>query len=200
MEEIGVPLSTFSTLIFVIDICDNYPKAIEYLLYFFTNAYKENQEINLEVFIHKADARAEDYRNDNARGIQLRIFDELADLPPLTLTSSSAPSSGTSTPSVTTIEPAQIPIVFHLTSVLEHHLLQDAFARVLMRLLAPACLPYLEELLNAFCGSSHASKVFLFDTRTKVYVATDSSPVDSATHNLCCDYVHMLNSFGSLYK
>lgn len=69
-----------------------------------------------------------------------------------------------------------------------------------MRLLAPACLPYLEELLNAFCGSSHASKVFLFDTRTKVYVATDSSPVDSATHNLCCDYVHMLNSFGALYK
>ncbi len=47
----------------LISMQDNYPKAIEYLLYFFTNAYKENQEINLEVFIHKADARAEDYRN-----------------------------------------------------------------------------------------------------------------------------------------
>lgn len=33
-----------------------------------------------------------------------------------------------------------------------------------------------------------------------MYVATDASPVDSATHNLCCDYLQMLNSFGPLYK
>ena len=38
---------------------DNYPRAIEYLLYFFTNAYKENQEINLEVFMSSDDARLE---------------------------------------------------------------------------------------------------------------------------------------------
>ncbi|KAI6042558.1 Gtr1/RagA G protein conserved region-domain-containing protein [Pisolithus marmoratus] len=43
-------------------------------------------------------------------------------------------------------------------------------------------------------------KAFLFDIASKLYVATDASPVDQATHNLCCDYLQMLNSFGPLYK
>lgn len=35
---------------------------------------------------------------------------------------------------------------------------------------------------------------------SRLYVATDASPVDSATHNLCSDYLQTLNSFGPLYK
>ncbi|KAG2040022.1 hypothetical protein BDR03DRAFT_949993 [Suillus americanus] len=35
---------------------------------------------------------------------------------------------------------------------------------------------------------------------TQIHVATDTSPVDQATHNLCCDYLYMLNSFGPLYR
>jgi Ras-related GTP-binding protein C/D len=77
-------------------------------------------------------------------------------------------------------------------------------------------LPYLEDLLNVFCGvrsssaikflrlncaqNSQSPKAFLFDTTSRLYVATDASPVDSATHNLCCDFLEMLNSFGPLYK
>ncbi|KAG2031797.1 hypothetical protein BDR03DRAFT_85178 [Suillus americanus] len=55
-------------------------------------------------------------------------------------------------------------------------------------------------------GTSHCSqntaspKVFLFDTSSKIHVATDTSPVDQATHNLCCDYLSMLNSVGPLYS
>lgn len=48
--------------------------------------------------------------------------------------------------------------------------------------------------------NTSSPKAFLFDTTSKLYVATDASPVDRATHNLCCDYLHMLTSFGPLYK
>lgn len=35
---------------------------------------------------------------------------------------------------------------------------------------------------------------------SRLYVATDASPVDTATHNLFSDYLQTLNSFGPLYK
>lgn len=47
--------------------------------------------------------------------------------------------------------------------------------------------------------NSQASKAYLFDIKSRLYVATDTSPPDSA-HNLCCDYLKTMNSFGSLYK
>ena len=48
--------------------------------------------------------------------------------------------------------------------------------------------------------NSQSPKAFLFDTTSRLYVATDASPVDTATHNLCCDYLQMLNTFGPLYR
>lgn len=48
--------------------------------------------------------------------------------------------------------------------------------------------------------NSQSSKAFLFDINSRLYVATDASPVDSATHNLCCDYLSMLNMFLPLYR
>lgn len=36
--------------------------------------------------------------------------------------------------------------------------------------------------------------------KSRLYVATDASPVDSATHSLCSDFLLTLNSFGPLYK
>jgi hypothetical protein len=48
--------------------------------------------------------------------------------------------------------------------------------------------------------NSQSPKAFLFDIKSRLYIATDASPVDSATHNLCCDYLQMLNSFGPLYR
>jgi len=85
---------------------------------------------------------------------------------------------------------------FHLTSVYDHSL-HEAFSKVLHKLIG--ALPFLEELLNVFCANSQSPKAFLFDTKSRLYIATDASPVDSATHNLCCDYLYMLNSFGPLY-
>lgn len=130
---------------------------------------------------------------ENFRQVTERVIDRLADEGP---------------------EFEEVPLNFHLTSVYDHSL-HNGFSRVLQKLIDS--LSYLEGLLNVFClvrrflpsyGNSDlihrqntsCPKAFLFDIRSKLYVATDASPVDQATHNLCCDYLQMLNSFGPLYK
>ncbi|KAF9048526.1 Gtr1/RagA G protein Gtr2 [Panaeolus papilionaceus] len=176
VESLGVPLSHFSTIIFVIDIRDLYSQPISKLVEFIVAAYHDNPNIGLEVFVHKAEKLQEEDKIENFRQIHERVSDRLLDLSP---------------------EYEQMQLNFHLTSVYDHSLL-EAFSRVLHKLIES--LPYLEELLNVFCANSQASKAFLFETHSRLYIATDASPVDSATHNLCCDYLQMLNSFGPLYK
>ena len=135
--------------------------------------------------------------SESLRFVQKRIEDELSDLSPL-LVSVASPLPTSPTAQVE-IEAINLPISYYLTSVLDHTL-HDTFARVFTRILAPGCLPYLEQLLNAFSDTSNSTKAFLFDMKAKFYVATDNAPVDTVTHNLCCDYVHMLNEFSGLYK
>lgn len=133
-----------------------------------------------------------DLGTENYRQINERVLDRLVDINP---------------------EFEHLPINFYLTSVYDHSL-HESFSKVLQRLIDS--LPFLEELLNVFCAvgsrlvvicvitecsqNSQSPKAFLFDVRSRLYIATDASPVDSATHNLCCDYLQMLNSFGPLYK
>lgn len=185
--------------------------------------------MNLEVFVHKAEALSEEFRTgvfiillvplflnqilngsssiyafvENFRHIQGRVLDELADLPPLSF--AQAPSSTSNStvapgsPTLPSEDPVQMPFNFYLTSVYDHTL-HDAFSRVFARILAPGSLPYLEGLLNSFTTSSSSSKTFLFDVCAGFYVATDYSPVDTAKFGLCCDYVRMLSQFEGLFK
>ncbi|KAI5119432.1 hypothetical protein M0805_009883 [Coniferiporia weirii] len=199
LESLGVPLSIFTTIIFVIDIQDSYQNPIARLIDFTVTAYQENPEVNLEVFVHKAEALSEDFRVDSFLHVQGRLVDELADLPPLIFNASSPISSTNHSSNEPSDEPIHIPYAYHLTSVYDNSL-QDAFARVFTRILSPGSLPYLEELLNSFTTTSSSTKAFLFDVKAKFVVATDNSPVDATTLRLCCDYVHMLNQFDDLYK
>ncbi|THH08593.1 hypothetical protein EW145_g2599 [Phellinidium pouzarii] len=199
IESLGVPLSLFTTIIFVIDIQDSYHHPIARLIDFTVTAYQENPDVNLEIFVHKAEALSEDFRADSFRHIQARLIEELADLPPLSFNASSPGSPTRTLLTEPSDDPVQIPYSFHLTSVYDHSL-QESFARVFTRILSPGSLPYLEELLNSFTTTSSSKKTFLFDTKAKFFVATDNSPVDVDMLRSCCDYVHMLNQFGDLYK
>jgi hypothetical protein len=42
-------------------------------------------------------------------------------------------------------------------------------------------------------------KVFLFDVLSKIYVATDSSPVDIQTYELCCDMIDVVVDVSCIY-
>ncbi|KAG2061656.1 hypothetical protein BDR06DRAFT_947120 [Suillus hirtellus] len=176
VDTLGASLADFSTIVFVIDIRDLYQHPVSKLVEFIVAACQINPDINLEVFVHKAERLQEDDKIENFRQIHERVMDRLVDESP---------------------EFEQFPLNFHLTSIYDHSL-REAFSRVLHKLIDS--LPYLEELLNVFCSNTASPKAFLFDTSSKIHVATDTSPVDQATHNLCCDYLSMLNSFGPLYK
>ncbi|KAI0046591.1 Gtr1/RagA G protein Gtr2 [Auriscalpium vulgare] len=176
IDTLGAPLAEFSSIIFVIDIQDSYQQPVARMLDFFIAAYQESPDISLEVFVHKAEAFTEDYKLENFRHIQQRVIDELLDI---------------------SSDYEQMPLNFYLTSVYDHST-HEAFSRVLHKLIDS--LPYLEDMLNVFCANSQASKAFLFDVKSRLYVATDASPVDAGTHNLCCDYLKTLNAFGPLYK
>ncbi|ESK94019.1 gtr1 g protein gtr2 [Moniliophthora roreri MCA 2997] len=176
VETLGAPLSQFPTLIFVIDIRDLYNQPISKLVDFIKESYRQNPNINLEVFVHKAEKLHEDDKIENFRQIHERVTDRLLDEGP---------------------DYDQMPLNFHLTSIYDHTL-HEAFSRVLQKSIGS--LPYIEDLLNIFCANSQSPKAFLFDTKSRLYIATDASPVDSATHNLCCDNLAMLNSFAPLYR
>ena len=76
-------------------------------------------------------SRSRVYANDaqeNFRHIQQRVLEELEDY-----------------------DFGHIPVNFYLTSIHDHSL-QDAFSRVVHKLIDS--LPYIEDLLNVFCGVS----------------------------------------------
>ncbi|KZP23758.1 Gtr1/RagA G protein Gtr2 [Athelia psychrophila] len=177
VQDLGTPLTEFSSMVFVIDIRDVYQQPISRLVDFIYAAHQENPDLNLELFVHKAEKMQEEDKIENFRQIHERVNDRLQDILP---------------------DYEQLnPLDFHLTSVYDHSV-HEAFSRVLHKLIGS--LPYLEDLLNIFCANSSSPKAFLFDTTSRLFVATDASPVDTLTHNLCCDYLNMLNSFRSLYQ
>ena len=64
---------------------------------------------------------------------------------------------------------------FYFTSIYDHSIF-PAFSKVLQKLI-PQLLT-LEYLLNIFISNSGIEKAFLFDVVSKIYIATNSSPVD----------------------
>jgi Ras-related GTP-binding protein C/D len=160
-------------LIFVIDAQDDYMEALERLHTTVTKAHKSNPRINFEVFIHKVDGLSEDYKMETQRDIHQRATDDLVD-------------SGFE----------QVHLSFHLTSIYDHSIF-EAFSKVVQKLIPQ--LPTLENLLNIFISNSSIEKAFLFDVVSKIYIATDSSPVDMQSYELCCDMIDVVIDVSSIY-
>uniref|UniRef100_A0A8C5VP56 Ras-related GTP-binding protein n=1 Tax=Microcebus murinus TaxID=30608 RepID=A0A8C5VP56_MICMU len=145
-------------LIFVIDSQDGYVEALARLLLTVTRAYKVNSDISFEVFIHKVDGLSGDHKIETQRDSHQRANDDLAD-------------AGLE----------KIHLSFYLTSMYDHSIF-EAFSKVVQKLIPQ--LPTLENLLNIFISNSGIEKAFLFDVVSKIYIATDSTPVDMQTYEL----------------
>ena len=52
-----------------------------------------------------------------------------------------------------------------------------------------------------FClqQNSVIEKAFLFDVVSKIYIATDSSPVDMQSYELCCDMIDVVIDVSCIY-
>ncbi|XP_031731724.1 ras-related GTP-binding protein D-like [Anarrhichthys ocellatus] len=152
---------------------DDYVEALSRLHLTVTRAYKVNPEINFEVFIHKVDGLSDDHKIEKQRDIHKRANDDLAD-------------AGLE----------RIHLSFYLTSIYDHSIF-EAFSKVVQKLIPQ--LPTLENLLNIFISNSGIEKAFLFDVVSKIYIATDSSPVDMQTYELCCDMIDVVIDISCIY-
>ncbi|KAK9354241.1 Gtr1/RagA G protein conserved region-domain-containing protein [Lipomyces doorenjongii] len=165
--------SSCGALIYVIDSQDEYINSLANLHSIILHAVNANPNINIEVFIHKVDGLSEDFRLDAQRDITQRVTDELLD-------------DGL----------VNVSISFHLTSIFDHSI-YEAFSRVVQKLIPQ--LATLENLLNVLCQHSGIEKAFLFDIGSKIFVATDSSPMDVPTYEICTDFIDITVDMNNLY-
>lgn len=166
--------SSIGALVYVIDSQDEYLSALQNLAAIIKSAVSVNPKIHIEVLIHKVDGLSEDYRLDTQRDIMQRVGDDLLDYG---------------------LEGVQIS--FYLTSIFDHSI-YEAFSRIVQKLIYE--LPALENLLDLLMQYSNFDKVFLFDINSKIYVATDSSPVDIQTYKVCADFIDVTVDLDSLYE
>ncbi|PKY43215.1 Gtr1/RagA G protein Gtr2 [Rhizophagus irregularis] len=163
----------YGALIFVIDAQDDYIEALNRLHQTVLRAHEKNKKITFEVFIHKVDALSDEFKIDTQRDIQQRTTDELAD-----------------------VGLENVPLSFYLTSIYDHSIF-EAFSKVIQKLIPQ--LPTLENLLNILCANSGIEKAFLFDVNSKIYIATDSSPVDMQTYEICSDMIDVIIDISEIY-
>ena len=161
-------------LVYVIDSQDEYLNALTNLAMIIEYAKNVNPFLNIEVLIHKVDGLTEDFKMDIQRDIMQRIGDELLDLG---------------------IEGIQLS--FYLTSIFDHSI-YEAFSRVVQKLIPE--LPFLENMLDNLVQHSKLEKCFLLDINSKLYVSTDSSPVDIQTYEVCAEFVDVTIDLQDLYK
>ena len=72
-----------------------------------------------------------------------------------------------------------------------------AFSEVVWKLIPG--LPTLVNLLDIFISNSVADRAFLFDVISRIYIATDSSPVDMQSYELCCDMIDVVIDLSCIY-
>merc|ERR1719189_2019233 len=163
-----------SALIFVIDAQDDYMEAVSKLALTAIKAHAINPVIHFEVFIHKVDSLSDETKMDTQRDIHQRATDDLTE-------------SGLE---------QHVHLSFYLTSIYDHSIF-EAFSKVVQKLIPQ--LPTLENLMNSFIQYSNAEKAFLFDVVSKIYIATDSSPVDMQSYELCCDMIDLIIGVSCIY-
>ena len=161
-------------LVYVIDSQDEYMNAITNLAIIIEYAYKVNPKINIEVLIHKVDGLSEDFKVDAQRDIMQRTGEELLELG---------------------LDGVQVS--FYLTSIFDHSI-YEAFSRIVQKLIPE--ISYLENMLDNLIQHSKIEKAFLFDINSKIYVSTDSNPVDIQVYEVCAEFVDVTIDLFNLYK
>lgn len=160
-------------LIWVIDAQDEYLDPLSRLHSTIIAIQRTYPIINIEVFIHKVDGLSDEYKLDTQRDIMQRTQDELSD-------------AGLD----------NVQVSYHLTSIYDHSIF-EAFSKVIQKLIPQ--LGTLENLLNMLCLNSGIEKAFLFDVLSKIYIATDSSPVDVQSYEICSDYIDVIVDVSEIY-
>mmetsp|Transcript_18478 Transcript_18478/g.23797 ORF Transcript_18478/g.23797 Transcript_18478/m.23797 type:complete len:449 (+) Transcript_18478:213-1559(+) len=168
-----------TSLIFVVDAQDEpYDHVLQSFTTVVTRALRVNPHITVEVFINKVDGElflSDESKYDCRRDIMTQVTDELND-------------AG--------IPDGSLAIRYHLTSIYDHSI-YEALSRVVQRLIPQ--LPTLENLLNVLTATCSMEKAYLFDVVSKLYISTDSGPVDMQSVELCSDMIDVVLDVSGIY-
>jgi Ras-related GTP-binding protein C/D len=165
--------SEIGALVWVIDAQDDYTDSLNRLTTIIVSLQNTYPHVNVEVFIHKIDSLNDEYRSNIFMDIVHLVGDELAD-------------AGYINPNVT----------YHLTSIYDLSIF-EAFSKVIQKLIPQ--LDTLENLLNILVNGSGMAKAYLFDILTKVYVASDTRPIDMEVYEMCSDFIDVIVDITDLY-
>lgn len=165
--------SEIGALVWVIDAQDDYTDALNRLTTTILNLQTTFPHVNVEVFIHKIDSLPDDFRADIYQDIVQRVGDELND-------------AGYINPNVS----------YHLTSIYDLSIF-EAFSKVIQKLIPH--LETLENLLNTLVNQSGMAKAYLFDILSKIYVASDTRPIDMEVYEMCSDYIDVIVDVTDLF-
>ncbi len=160
-------------LIWVIDAQDDYFEAVTRLNATILNLQQSYPNINIEVFVHKVDCLSDEFRQDTYRDIIQRVTDDLSD-------------AGYE----------NAPVSFYMTSIYNHSIF-EAFSKVIQKLIPQ--LPTLESLLNILTANCHMEKAYLFDVLSKIYIASDTSPINMQSYTACSDYIDAIVDVSEIY-
>ncbi|KAK5134512.1 hypothetical protein LTR08_006429 [Meristemomyces frigidus] len=165
--------SSAGAVIWILDVQDEFLTSISEMIQTAVFLAENYPRVNFEVFIHKTDGLSDEYKNETFREVRQRVQDELSDL-------------GHGDRSVS----------YFQTSIFDHSVF-EAMSKVVQKLLPQ--LPAMEALLNKLCSTCRIQKAYLFDTVSKIYVATDASPTFLKDYEVCSDYVDVIVDIKQIY-
>ncbi|KAJ6078360.1 hypothetical protein N7467_008113 [Penicillium canescens] len=165
---------SLGALVWVIDAQDDYLDSVARLNRTILTVQQYYPGINIEVFIHKVDGLSDEYRTDTFQDIVQRISDELSD-------------AGYE----------NAPVHYYLTSIYDYSVF-EAFSKVIQKLIPN--LSTLENLINTLANNCGFEKTYLFDVLSKIYIASDTRPVDMACYEMCSDYIDVIVDVSELYS
>ncbi|MES1913618.1 MAG: hypothetical protein MHM6MM_005797 [Cercozoa sp. M6MM] len=174
------------SVVFVLDAQDTtepFDDAVDQIARVIRTAHEVRRDIHFDVFVHKVDGGdtgnyfSDEARFDLQRLVQVSLGQVLRDL-----------------------GMAEVGFQCHLTSIHEPILL-EAMSRVVQKLVgnAHANAHAVGNLVDSLIANSAVDKAFLFDTRSKLFVATDSNPIDANVFALCTEFLDVFVDLGTLY-
>ncbi len=163
-------------IVYVIDAHDeDHTKAVSKLASIVTTARRYNPSIVIVTLIHKMDGdmfHDEDHRMDTLKDIQQQVKEAFDTDDAFNLVTFS-------------------------TSIYDNSI-YEAFSKTVQKINLKQ-LEYMENLMNSLTSCCGMEKTFLFDVSTKLYICTDSNPVDGGTLELCSNMIDVVLDVSEIY-
>lgn len=168
-------LQNCSVVIYVLDAQDEpYSAALDRMIQLARELKSINSKTAIEVFVHKTDADM--YATDE---MKLELLNSVEDQIRQEQSALNMPE-----------------LRFHATSIYDHSI-YEALSKVVQRITPQ--VPYLQNMLDLLMSNCRIDKVYVFDVISKLYIATDSTPVDMISYELCSDMIDVVIDVSCIY-